>query len=293
VTNISGEQGFLEPYHQKKSSPSRVEVIDCVSGDNFKVEILGYKSLSGINDPETAQAIYYANQVGMQLKQIKITLQSGEAQIEAGALQYLYGQIQVENKAVGMAGLGKAMLNKLMTNESLFIPRYRGSGCIFLEPSFSHFLVYYLNNEELICDRGLFYCGEGSLEVGAAMQRNVSSALFGGEGLFQTRIRGTGICVFELPVPASEVHCVHLNNETLKVDGNFALMRSGKIEFSVEKSTKTIFGTLTSGEGLLQTFRGIGRVWLAPTQGVYEQIRVSGVDSLSHAPKLSNNFNSQ
>jgi uncharacterized protein (AIM24 family) len=289
MANI-GEQGFIEPYNQKRSSPSRLEVIDCVSGDNFKVEILGYKSLSGINDPETAQAIYYANQVGMQLKQIKITLQNGEAQIEAGALQYLYGQIQVENKAGGMAGLGKAMLNKLMTNESLFIPRYRGSGCIFLEPSFSHFLVYYLNNEELICDRGLFYCGEGSLDVGAAMQRNVSSALFGGEGLFQTRIRGTGICVFELPVPASEVHCIHLNNETLKVDGNFALMRSGKIEFTVEKSTKTIFGTLTSGEGLLQTFRGTGRVWLAPTQAVYEQMRVSGVDSLSHAPKSSNNF---
>ncbi|NJL62705.1 MAG: AIM24 family protein [Methylacidiphilales bacterium] len=287
---MSGEQGFIEPYHQKKPSSSRVEVIDCISSDNFKVEILGYKSLSGINDPETAQAIYYANQVGMQLKQVKITLQGGEAQIEAGALQYLYGQIQVENKAGGMAGLGKAMLNKFITNESAFIPRYRGNGCIFLEPSFSHFLVYYLNNEELICDRGLFYCGEGSLDVGASMQKNVSSALFGGEGLFQTRIRGTGICVFELPVPASEVHCIHLNNETLKVDGNFALMRSGKIEFTVEKSTKNIFGTLTSGEGLLQTFRGTGRVWLAPTQGVYEQMRIGGISSLTHAPKSSNNF---
>ncbi|BAZ39453.1 hypothetical protein NIES4101_54060 [Calothrix sp. NIES-4101] len=283
------ENRFIEPFHRQKLT-SRVEVLDCVSGDNFKVEVLGYKSLSGINDPETAQAIYYANQVGMRLKQVKITLQGGEAQIEAGALQYLYGHIQIESKAGGMAGLGKAMLNKLMTNESAFIPRYQGHGCIFLEPCFSHFLTYYLNNEEIICDRGLFYCGEGSLEVSAAMQKNVSSALFGNEGLFQTKIRGTGICVFELPVPASEVHCVHLNNETLKVDGNFALMRTGKIEFTVEKSTKTIFGTLTSGEGLLQTFRGTGKVWLAPTQSVYEQMRVAGIDSLAHAPKSSNNW---
>jgi uncharacterized protein (AIM24 family) len=283
-----GERGFIEPVQRK--NPSKLEVLSCVSGERFKVEVLGYKTLSGINDPVTAQAIYYANQTGMQLKQIKITLQSGEAQIEAGALQYLHGNIQVENKAGGVAGLGKAVLNKLLTNESIFIPRYRGNGVIYLEPSFSHFMVYYLNNEELIADKGLFYCGEGALDVGVFMQKNVSSALFGGEGLFQTRIRGTGICVFELPVPVDEVHCVHLENETLRVDGNFALMRSGRIEFSVEKSTKSILGTLTSGEGLLQTFRGTGRVWLAPTQGIYEQIRLGNFESLQEAPKSSNTY---
>jgi uncharacterized protein (AIM24 family) len=284
-----GERSYIEPYHQPKTS-SRLQVLDCVSGDNFKVEVLGYKTLSGVNNPETAQAIYYANQAGMQLKQIKITLQNGEAQIEAGTLQYLHGQIQVENKAGGVAGLGKAMLNKLLTNESPFIPRYRGTGSIYLEPSFSHFLIYYLNNEEIIADKGLFYCSEGCLDVGVAMQKNVSSAVFGGEGLFQTRIRGTGICVFELPVPASEVNCIYLNNETLKVDGNFALMRTGKIEFTVEKSAKSILGTLTSGEMLLQTFRGTGKVWLAPTLGVYEQMRLGGFSSLSHAPNSSNTF---
>lgn len=282
------DRGFIEPSQRK--STSKLEVLNCVSGERFKVEILGYKTLSGINDPVTAQAIYYANQAGMQLKQIKITLQGGEAQIEAGALQYLHGNIQVENRAGGVAGLGKAMLNKLLTNESIFIPRYRGDGVIYLEPSFSHFMVYYLNNEEIIADKGLFYCSEGALEVGAFMQKNVSSALLGGEGLFQTRIRGTGICIFELPVPADEVHCVHLENETLRVDGNFALMRSGRIEFTVEKSTKSILGSLASGEGLLQTFRGTGRVWLAPTQGVYEQIRLGGIDSLTQAPKSSNTY---
>jgi uncharacterized protein (AIM24 family) len=281
-----GDRGFIEPIN-RNTSP-RLQVLDCVSSDNFKVEILGYKTLSGVNDPQTAQAVYYSNQVGMQLKQVKITLQDGEAQIEAGALHYMHGQIQVENKAGGITGLGKAMLNKFITNESAFIPRYRGTGSIYLEPSFGHFMLYYLNDEEIIADKGLFLCGEGSLDVGVAMQKNVSSTLLGGEGFFQTKIRDTGICIFELPVPATEVHCVHLNNETLKVDGNFALMRTGRIEFTVEKSAKGIFGTLTSGEGLLQTFRGTGKVWLAPTQGVYEQMRTGGINSLTHTPKSSN-----
>jgi uncharacterized protein (AIM24 family) len=120
------------------------------------------------------------------------------------------------------------------------------------------------------------------------MQKNVSSALFGGEGLFQTRIRGTGICVFESPVPTDEVLRIDLKNETLQVDGNFALMRTGQIEFSVEKSTKGIIGTLTSGEGLLQTFRGTGSVWLAPTQDIYQKLQAGGLASMKGASRSSN-----
>ncbi len=100
-------------------------------------------------------------------------------------------------------------------------------------------------------------------------------ALFGGEGWFQTRIRGTGICVLESPVPADEVLRIDLKGETLQVDGNFALMRTGRIDFSVEKSTRSLLGTITGGEGLLQTFRGTGSVWLAPARGLYEQLHAS------------------
>ena len=140
----------------------------------------------------------------------------------------------------------------------------------------------------MIADKGMFYCGQGSLEVGSAMQKNVSSALFGGEGLFQTRIKGTGICVFESPVPADEVLRIDLKDETLRVDGNFALMRTGRIEFSVEKSTKGLLGTLTSGEGLLQTFRGTGSVWLAPTQDIYQRLQAGGIANLASASRSSN-----
>lgn len=282
------ESKYLSARPAIQSQADVLQVLDSVSNGKVKVEVLGYRSLSGSSDPYTAQTVFFANQAGLQLKQVKITLQNGEVQVEAGALHFLHGHIDVENKAGGVSGLGKAMLGKLLTNESAFKPRYRGSGEIYLEPSFGHFLIYQLNNEEIIADKGLFFCSEGALEVGIAMQKNVSSALLGGEGLFQTKVKGTGICVFELPVPANEVRCVQLNNETLRVDGNFALMRSGNIEFTVEKSTKSILGTLTSGEMLLQTFRGTGKVWLAPTQGVYQQMRRGGISRLSASQKSSN-----
>ena len=72
------------------------------------------------------------------------------------------------------------------------------------------------------------------------------------------------------------------------MDGNFALMRTGQIDFSVEKSTRSLLGTLTSGEGLLQTFRGTGSVWLAPTQAVYQQLQAGGMSTLGSAPRGSN-----
>jgi uncharacterized protein (AIM24 family) len=263
------------------------DVLESAQDDRFRVEVLAYRNLGGAKDYRTAATVYFSNQAGIRLKQVRISLRDGEAIAESGTLHFMRGQIAMESKIGGVAGLGKAMVNKFVTKEAAVIPRYRGTGEIYLEPSFSHFLIYRLCGEEVIADKGMFYCGQGSLDVGAAMQKNVSSALFGGEGLFQTRIRGNGICVFESPVPAEEVMRVDLKDETLQVDGNFALLRTGRIEFSVERSTRSLLGNLTSGEGLLQTFRGTGSVWLAPTQHVYERLQAGAMGTLATATRSS------
>ena len=265
----------------------RYEVIDEAEAEGFKVEILAYPRLGGAKDHQTAATVYFANQAGIRLKQVRITLRDGEALAESGALHFMLGRVEMESKIGGVAGIGKAMMNKFVTKEAAVMPRYRGTGQVYLEPSFSHFLIHRLSGEEVIADKGMFYCGQGTLDIGAALQKNVSSALFGGEGWFQTRIRGAGICVFESPGPADEVLRVDLKDETLRVDGNFALMRTGRIDFSVEKSTRSLLGTLTSGEGLLQTFRGTGSVWLAPTQEIYQKLQAGGMAALGSAPRSS------
>ena len=66
-----------------------------------------------------------------------------------------------------------------------------------------------------------------------------------------------------------------LNDETLQVDGSFALLRTGDVHFSVEKASKSFAGAVTSGEGLLQTFRGSGTVWVAPTQPLYQAMKTT------------------
>ena len=244
------------------------------------IEIVEHDELKGSSDVDTATKLYYAMRTGMRLRQVKITLQNAGVRLEAGALHYMKGRIQVENASGGMGGLVKKRLTSAMTGEGMFRPVYQGSGEVWLEPSFGHFVVTQLQGDAMIVDRGAFYACELGVEVSAEAQKNVGAALLGGEGLFQTRLQGTGKVVLALPVHPDELVRYELRDETLQVDGNFAFMRKGQVTFSVERSAKGLLGSMTSGEGLLQTFRGTGEVWIAPTASVYEQIRWAGVGAM-------------
>ena len=97
------------------------------------------------------------------------------------------------------------------------------------------------------------------------MRNNVSSAAFGGEGLFNLGIQGhNGILCLESSVPREELVLIELDNDVLKVDGNMAIAWSGSLQFTVEKSGKSLIGSAASGEGLVNVYRGTGKVLLAP-----------------------------
>lgn len=254
----------------------KLRVISKSENAGFRVEVLEYTSLDGCRDLSSAEALFYAKQAGIRLKMVRITINQSAAILEAGALYFLKGNIQMQSKAGGqngIMGLAKGIASKAFANETIFRPFYSGTGEIYLEPSFGHFLVYSLApRQALIVDRGMFYCSEGTVGVSVAMQTTLSAGAFGGEGLFQTHVMGPGICVFSSPVPPDEILAYDLRNERLQVDGSFALMRTEGIQFSVQRSAKGIFGSATSGEGLLQTFEGTGRVWIAPTQAIYDSL---------------------
>ena len=57
---------------------------------------------------------------------------------------------------------------------------------------------------------------------------------------------------------------ITLQEDVLKVDGNMAIAWSGSLNFTVERSGKSLVGSAASGEGLVNVYRGTGRVLLAP-----------------------------
>ena len=113
-------------------------------------------------------------------------------------------------------------------------------------------------------DDGLFLACESRLTHKAVMRSNLSSAVAGGEGLFNLGISGDGILAIESACPREELIEITLDNDVLKVDGNFAIAWSGSLDFTVERSGKTLIGSAASGEGLVNVYRGTGKVLLAP-----------------------------
>ncbi len=268
---------------------SNIKVVDSIKKDGFTVEIVEYTHLKGSKDASLAEDLFYIQNAGMSLKMVKVTLKDSGLVTESGALYFHKGNIEAVSNIGGVGGLAKKLIKSKLSNESTFKPLYKGTGEIFLEPSFSHYIIMNLENDSIVVDKGIFYCCEEGMEIGVATQKNLSSGLLGGEGWFQTQISGRGTVVLEIPVPMEEVLKYELDNERMQVDGNFALLRSGSVNFSVQRSSKQLLGSMTSGEGLLHTFEGTGQVWLAPTQPVYNLLKHRGIPQMGTAGKNINN----
>ena len=227
-----------------------------------------------------ATSLYFAKQQGLHIRLVRATVTNSKIKTEAGALYYYKGDISANIDVTGVGSFIKKSVMGKLTNESLAKPEYGGNGEIYLEPSFKHYLLLELNNQSVIVDKGMFYAATGGIEVSAVMQSTFSSAAVGNEGLFQMKIKGTGIVVLESEVPESEIEQIELTgNETLKVDGNFAVLRTEGITFTVTKSNKGLLSSAIGGEGLLNTFKGTGVVWLAPTLPLYHKLAMGGVIS--------------
>lgn len=251
----------------------KMSIIESISDGNSTFEVIEFNNLDGASDPYMAMNLYFAKQAGLKARIVRIKLNNSSIKTEAGALYYSKGQFVSDAKMGGVGGFFKKGISGALTSESLVKPSYKGTGEIYLEPSFKHYFIMQLNNETIIIDKGVFYCCSDSLELKAVSQKNVSSAVLGGDGIFQLQVSGTGILILELSIPKSEIVEYELDgSEELKVDGDFSFARTGSVKFSVTKSQKSLFKSAMSGEGFLNTYSGIGKVWLAPTSSIYDDL---------------------
>ena len=129
-----------------------------------------------------------------------------------------------------------------------------------------------LHYGSVVLDDGLFLACDASIKQKAVMRSNFSSAVAGGEGLFNLSLNGNGICCLESRCPKEELIEVILDNDVLKVDGSLAIAWSSTLNFTVERSGKTLIGSAASGEGLVNVYRGTGKVLLAPVEPIQKNL---------------------
>ena len=216
--------------------------------------------------PANAATAYFASEMNVRRRQVICDLKKANITLQAGAMQWMVGNVNATTGIKGVGDLfGKAIRGKA-TGESAIKPEYTGDGTLVLEPTYKYILLEDVAdwNGSLILEDGLFLACDSNLTHKAVMRSNLSSAVAGGEGLFNLGLSGKGVVALECPCPREELFEINLQDDVLKIDGNMAIAWSGSLNFTVERSGKTLIGSAASGEGLVNVFRGTGRVLMAP-----------------------------
>lgn len=221
--------------------------------------------------PSESLIAYYCNAMNVRKRQVICDLSQSDIILQAGAMQWTVGNVNATTGVKGVGDLFGKAIRGSVTGEPAIKPEYTGDGTLVLEPTYKHILLVDLAdwNGSIVLDDGLFLACDATLKHKAVARSNISSAVAGNEGLFNLGIVGRGILCLESPCPMEELVEITLDNDVLKVDGNMAIAWSGSLDFTVERSGKTLIGSAASGEGLVNVYRGTGKVLLAPvTKGM-------------------------
>lgn len=224
------------------------------------------------NDAASAESAFFMYQMNVRRRQLLCELKDGNSiRTQAGAMQWIAGAVESETglgsgaKAIG--GFLKGALKGAVTGESAVKPLYKGFGHVMLEPTYKYILLEEVSEwgpEGIVIDDGLFLAADGALSEKVIHRKNLSSVL-GGEGLFNLSFSGSGVLALESFSPREELFEFNLENDVLKIDGDMAIAWSGSLEFTCERSSKSLIGSMVNGEGLVNVYRGTGRVLMSPT----------------------------
>lgn len=216
--------------------------------------------------PNTAQTAYFSSLMNVRKRQLAVTLDNDDVIIQAGAMQWFSGDVKVQTDVKSAGDFMKKMVGASVTGETAIKPKYSGTGIVVLEPTYKYLLQEDVGAWEggMVIQDGLFLACDSTVSMKVVARKNISSAALGGEGLFNTCLTGKGTVILESSVPLEELVVVELKDDVLKVDGSFAIAWTNTLNFTVERTTSTLVGSAASGEGLVNVYRGTGKVILAP-----------------------------
>ena len=257
--------------------------------DNF--HILEYVQDASVS-PMNAIDEYYMSKMNVRRRQVVIDINKDHsAVIQAGSMQWMSGNVQATSGVKGIGDLFGKALKGAVTKESAVKPEYVGEGCLVLEPTYKYIILQDVSKWGAVgmtIEDGMFLACDALVKRNGVARKNVSSAVLGGEGLFNMGLQLTGVFALECNVPENELIEVELENDELKIDGNLAVCWSSNLDFTVERTTKTLVGSAVSGEGLVNVYRGTGRVLMSPVAPTSSLFESTNTISAKAAAKSSN-----
>ena len=259
--------------------------------DNFHVlEYIQDASVSPMN----AMNEYFMSKMNVRRRQVVIDIDKNHsAMIQAGAMQWMGGHVEATSGVKGIGDLFGKAIKGAVTKETAVKPEYVGEGCLVLEPTYKYIILMDMAKwgaTGMTIEDGMFLACDTNVKNKVVARKNLSSAVLGGEGLFNLSLQGDGVVALESNVPEEELIEVVLENDELKIDGNLAVCWSSNLDFTVERTTKTLVGSAVSGEGLVNVYRGTGRGLMCPVAPTSSLFEATNTVSAKAAAKNSNTF---
>lgn len=244
--------------------------------------------------PMNAIDEYFMSKMNVRRRQVVIDIsREHSAVIQAGAMQWMGGNVQATSGVKGLGDLFGKAIKGAVTKETAVKPEYIGEGFLVLEPTYKYIILQDVSkwgSVGMTIEDGMFLACDANVKRNIVARKTLSSAVLGGEGLFNMSLQGNGAVALESNVPEDELIEIELENDELKIDGNLAVCWSSNLNFTVERTTKTLVGSAVSGEGLVNVYRGSGRVLMspvAPTDSLYSSTNTLAAKA---AAKNSNTF---
>lgn len=190
---------------------------------------------------------------------LTVGLDAGESlRAEAGAMVSHSDGIEVETAANG--GILGSLKRSVMGGESFFQNTFTATqdGHVTLAPPLPGDVVAHeLEDETFYVQSGSYLASDPAIALDTEF--GGARTFFGGEGLFLLKLTGSGPTFLS---SYGAIHAVDLDaDESYTVDTGHIVAFEGGVDFEVSR-VGGLKSTLFSGEGLVATFQGPGRVWL-------------------------------
>lgn len=242
--------------------------------------------------PMNAIDEYFMSKMNVRRRQVVIDIdRDHSAVIQAGAMQWMGGNVQATSGVKGIGDLFGKAIKGAVTKETAVKPEYVGEGILVLEPTYKYIILQDVSMwgvNGMTIEDGMFLACDSRVKRNVVARKNLSSAVLGGEGLFNMSLHGSGVVALESNVPGEELIVIELENDELKIDGNLAVCWSSNLDFTVERTTKTLVGSAVSGEGLVNVYRGTGRILMSPVAPTNSLFSSTNTVNAKAAAKNSN-----
>ena len=171
--------------------------------------------------PHEANTKYFMKEMNCKPRQLLVTFDGQNAiKLARGAMQMMFGAVESVTGIQGAGDLLGKMVKSKVTGDSAVKPIYRGMGYMITEPTYTFPLIENLSNwgSGLVCDDHMFLACDANIRDNVQMRSNLSSAVAGGEGLFNLYLQGQGHVVLNSRVPRNELYEIELEDDVIKID---------------------------------------------------------------------------